>query len=368
MSSFSKDCGAGAVFAAIPPSTSSSKRGFPSSGGANTKLSKRTREDSCDDDMRLLFTCEEEGCDFTSTVRDNLKRHMLIHTGGESLHHGHGGGAVFVNQDDIDTKPEDYLLAFTHSSVAAVAASVAAAAAAEASSIYQADIETEEEGPPQQTLEAPPSPMPNHDGGDDFETETEGIAAKSPTTVAASAAEETVTMNATILLPQLSAVDSSSTRPFVCLEEGCVYATTRDSKLQRHMRRHTGEKPCICEVEGCGYTARRGKHLRKHIKTEHSGPEDSMPQQIMVPEKPFKCKEEGCDYAAKRSSAFKVHMRIHTGERPFVCEEEGCDFAATISSNLNTHMRTHTGERPYVCEEVGCDYAATQSGALKNMC
>ena len=40
----------------------------------------------------------------------------------------------------------------------------------------------------------------------------------------------------------------------MCEVDGCSYATTRNDKLQAHLRVHSGEKPFPCLVEGCPYT------------------------------------------------------------------------------------------------------------------
>ena len=58
-------------------------------------------------------------------------------------------------------------------------------------------------------------------------------------------------------------------RPFPCKEEGCGYSALSRSKLEVHIRTHTGERPYSCEVEGCGYTAAKRGNLERHIRARH---------------------------------------------------------------------------------------------------
>ena len=58
-------------------------------------------------------------------------------------------------------------------------------------------------------------------------------------------------------------------RQFPCEEEGCGYFASSPSKLERHIRTHTGERPYSCEVEGCCFTATRRGNLDRHIATQH---------------------------------------------------------------------------------------------------
>src|SRR5256885_2181621 len=41
-------------------------------------------------------------------------------------------------------------------------------------------------------------------------------------------------------------------KSYVCNEPGCDKKFTESSNLNRHRRRHTGEKPYVCDEPGCG--------------------------------------------------------------------------------------------------------------------
>ena len=68
-----------------------------------------------------------------------------------------------------------------------------------------------------------------------------------------------------------------------------------------------------------------------------------------------------CKKTFLRPSAFRVHMRIHSGEKPFQCIH--CPRSFSQSGNLTVHMRMHTGERPFTCPV--CCKGFSQSNSLK---
>ncbi|XP_061882539.1 WT1 transcription factor b isoform X3 [Entelurus aequoreus] len=118
-------------------------------------------------------------------------------------------------------------------------------------------------------------------------------------------------------------------RPFVCAHPGCNKKYFKQSHLQLHGRKHSGEKPYQCDFTDCGRGFSRSDQLKRHQR-RHTGV------------KPFEC--ETCQRKFARSDHLKTHIRTHTGktsEKPFTCRWPNCQKKFARSDELVRHHSMH---------------------------
>ena len=110
---------------------------------------------------------------------------------------------------------------------------------------------------------------------------------------------------------------------------------------------HTVNMPFKCKQ--CDYSTKIVQNLNRHFK-KHSG------------EKHFKCNQ--CNFASSRTDKLKEHMirgKHQTGKKTYKCDH--CDFESESSCNVAKHMRTHYRNKNYKCNM--CDYATHKAFNLR---
>ncbi|CEG72585.1 Putative Cys2His2 zinc finger developmental/cell cycle regulator, other [Rhizopus microsporus] len=79
--------------------------------------------------------------------------------------------------------------------------------------------------------------------------------------------ENEIVTNDSTKKPKRKDKDDKEEKPFRCVGFGdCSMAFTRQEHLNRHKRRHTGEKPFPCIIEGCTLRFSRNDNMRQHAE------------------------------------------------------------------------------------------------------
>lgn len=150
---------------------------------------------------------------------------------------------------------------------------------------------------------------------------------------------------------------SKPTTPFACDYPGCGKSFNKPSRLNSHMRSHTGERPFKCTYDGCSKDYMEEKHLAQHVADTHIGKREHV------------CELDGCGAAFSTATRLKRHAEtVHAKEKPgFVCTGHGeCGASFRKKSALERHVRKdHLGLPPYLCPEKYCDKAFTSASTLR---
>ncbi|XP_039745965.1 zinc finger and SCAN domain-containing protein 2-like isoform X1 [Pararge aegeria] len=104
-----------------------------------------------------------------------------------------------------------------------------------------------------------------------------------------------------------------------------------EGKFKKNLKRFD----CLICGKGCASQAMLIMHERVHTN-----------------ERPFPC--QLCSLRFKTRTHLRTHQLTHTREKKFGCSV--CMKFFALKGNLVVHLRTHTGERPYVCTICGEAY------------
>ncbi|XP_034543281.1 uncharacterized protein LOC117815585 [Notolabrus celidotus] len=132
-------------------------------------------------------------------------------------------------------------------------------------------------------------------------------------------------------------------KPFPCTF--CEKRFASQGELRLHRRTHTGERPYHCSI--CLKSFSRHWHLKTHLEAMHCEVVAGFVR------KKFPCSD--CEKSCNSAAELRDHQRTHTGERPYQCSF--CDKRFALSGTLVRHERLHTGITPYHCTDCGKTFA-----------
>ena len=136
--------------------------------------------------------------------------------------------------------------------------------------------------------------------------------------------------------------------PFKCDFKDCAETYESKHKLSNHHLSHTKGQFFFCEE--CGAKYKRLTRLEVHMRT-HSG------------YKPFRCTFDNCKKSFNEKGNLITHLRVHTNEKPFVCDYINCGVRFKAHGHLKDHMKKHYDIKPYICPI--CDSRFSRNSTLK---
>ncbi|KAF7412294.1 hypothetical protein HZH66_001190 [Vespula vulgaris] len=135
--------------------------------------------------------------------------------------------------------------------------------------------------------------------------------------------------------------NEQSDRKYVCKYTGCNARYFKLSRLDRHIRLHTGEKPYKCDYPNCIKAYTNSSHLKRHMEIHNPT------------KKRLQCSK--CSLTISNYHNLKRHYaRVHNNDNILTCNE--CNAVFNKKHQLIQHIAVHFGVTSYNCSKCNKKY------------
>lgn len=143
-------------------------------------------------------------------------------------------------------------------------------------------------------------------------------------------------------------------KTIACPYEDCLKTFNRQSRLDEHIRSHTGERPFKCPHAFCPKDFLRDSHLKHHLTSAHSDI------------RKYQCTWHGCDKSFATGTRLRRHIHSHQGKEKYRCRGyNGCNETFRKHETLRRHiLSVHENQKPFPCDHVDLLSGQTCSAAF----